>query len=508
MGFNLAVILRESARHWPDKPALIFDDGQMTYGELEAASDRVAGNLRSRGVEPGTAVGLQLPNVPQFVIAYFGILKAGGVVVPMNTLLKSAEIGFYLGDSSARMLISAADLAVHAAKGAAKAGVDDVFVVYPAAAPGGAGDLAPFDELLAGGQPEKPLYEQRDPNDCAVLLYTSGTTGKPKGVQLSHFQLYMNADAHRQGFGMIDTDVMIAVAPMFHTLGLTGVMNATILAGGTLRLMQRFDAGRMFEAIERDRATIFHGVPTMYHALLNHPRIDDYDTSTLRVAGSAGAKLAPELMDSLESKLGFVILELYGLTESGPVATFNRRDDRRAYSVGKPIWGVDMEVWDGENRPLPPGAENVGEFVIRGHNVTKGYYRNPEATAEAFTDGWLRTGDLGYQDDDGFYFMVGRKKELIIRGGYNVYPAEIEDMMYTHPAVSEVAVLGVPDDRLGEEVKAYVTVKPGHSVTEQELVAFAKERIAAYKYPRSVEFLDEMPKGPSGKILKKELRAE
>ena len=213
-------------------------------------------------------------------------------------------------------------------------------------------------------------------------------------------------------------------------------------------------------------------------------------------------------MDSLESKLGFVILELYGLTESGPVATFNRRDDRRAYSVGKPIWGVDMEVWDGENRPLPPGAENVGEFVIRGHNVTKGYYRNPEATAEAFTDGWLRTGDLGYQDDDGFYFMVGRKKELIIRGGYNVYPAEIEDMIYTHPAVSEVAVVGVPDDRLGEEVKAYVTVKPGHSVTEQELVAFAKERIAAYKYPRSVEFLDEMPKGPSGKILKKELRTD
>jgi long-chain acyl-CoA synthetase len=264
----------------------------------------------------------------------------------------------------------------------------------------------------------------------------------------------------------------------------------------------------MLEAIERDKATIFHGVPTMYHALLNHPRIDDYDTSTLRVAGSAGAKLSPELMDSLESKLGFVILELYGLTESGPVATFNRRDDRRAYSVGKPIWGVDMEVWDGENRPLPPGAENVGEFVIRGHNVTKGYYQNPEATAEAFTDGWLRTGDLGYQDHDGFYFMVGRKKELIIRGGYNVYPAEIEDMLYTHPAVSEVAVLGVPDDRLGEEVKAYVTVKPGHSVTQHELVDFAKERIAAYKYPRSVEFLDEMPKGPSGKILKKELRTD
>ena len=506
MGFNLAITLHESAKRWPGQLAVISDQGSMTYAELDAVSDRVAANLQRYGVEPGVAVGLQLPNIPQFLMAYFGILKAGGVVVPMNVLLKAPEIAYYLGGSDAQAVITSAGTISEAAKGAASAGVEKIFVVT-----GGqhtADSLGTdFDELLAGDQPEPPPFEQRDPGDTAVILFTSGTTGQPKGVELTHFELFMNADAHRQGFEMTNADVMVAVAPMFHTLGLSGVLNSTVLAGGALRLMVRFDAGQMLEVIQNDKATIFHGVPTMYHALLQHPRLADYDTSSLRIAGSAGSALPAKSLDTFERKFGVIILELYGLTESGPVATFNRRDDRKPYSVGKPIWGVDMQVRDAEGQPLPPGKENIGEFVLRGHAVTKGYYKNPEGTAEAITDGWLRTGDLGYQDEEGFYFIVDRKKDLVIRGGYNVYPREVEDVLYKHPAVGQVAVVGIPDERLGEEVRAYCVLKGGQAATEQDLIGFAKERLAAYKYPRSVIFLTELPTGPSGKILKKELSA-
>jgi len=504
MGFNLAVILHESAKRWPGKTAVVSDRGSMSFAELDAASDRVAANLRRYGIGPGIAVGLQLPNIPQFLMAYFGILKTGGVVVPMNVMLKAPEIAYYLGDSDARAVITSADTISEAAKGADSANVEKIFIV--AAGQHGADGLGTdFQELLAGSQPAPPPYEQRDPGDTAVILFTSGTTGRPKGVQLSHFQLYMNADAHRQGFEMTEADVMIAVAPMFHTLGLSGVLNSTMLAGGALRLMVRFDAGDMLEVMQNDKATIFHGVPTMYHALLQHPKLADYDTSSLRIAGSAGAALPAEFLDSFERRFGVIILELYGLTESGPVATFNLRNDRKPYSVGKPIWGVDMQVWDDEGRRLPPGKENVGEFVLRGHAITKGYYKNPQATAEAITDGWLRTGDLGYQDEEGFYFIVDRKKDLIIRGGYNVYPREVEDVLYQHGALSQIAVVGMPDERLGEEVRAYCVLKPGHMATEQELISFAKERLAAYKYPRSIVFMEELPLGPTGKILKKEL---
>ena len=437
-------------------------------------------------------------------MAYFGILKTGGVVVPMNVQLKAPEIAHYLGDSDARAVITSAVTIAEAAKGAGSAGVEKIFVVADGQhREDGLG--IDFGELLAGDQPEPAPYEQRDPGDTAVILFTSGTTGKPKGVQLSHFELFMNADAHRLGFEMTEADIMVAVAPMFHTLGLSGVLNSTALAGGVLRLMTRFDAGQMLDVIQQDKATIFHGVPTMYHALLQHPKLADYDTSSLRIAGSAGSALPAEFLDSFERKFGVIILELYGLTESGPVATFNRIDDRKPYSVGKPIWGVDMQVWDNEGRALPAGRENIGEFVLRGHAITKGYYKNPEATAATITNGWLHTGDLGYRDEEGFYYIVDRMKDLVIRGGYNVYPREVEDVLYLHPAVGQVAVVGIPDERLGEEVRAYCVLKRDHTATEQELISFTKERLAAYKYPRSVVFRDHLPLGPSGKILKKEL---
>ena len=372
----------------------------------------------------------------------------------------------------------------------------------------------------AGQNLRPPKARTWAPRGCTPVVSVSGKGSgrvsvaglvclKPssRGRLFYRVRIHRGRKGERRSMSEADYAGLITAAHQ-HLLAEAAAAYADILipfGSGALRLMVRFDAGQMLEVIQNDKATIFHGVPTMYHALLQHPQLADYDTSSLRIAGSAGAALPAEFLDTFERKFGVIILELYGLTESGPVATFNRRDDRKPYSVGKPIWGVDMQVWDEEGRPLGPGKGNIGEFVLRGHAVTKGYYKNPEGTAEAITNGWLRTGDLGYQDDEGFYFIVDRKKDLVIRGGYNVYPREVEDVLYKHPAVSQVAVVGIPDERLGEEVRAYRVLKGGQAATEQELIDFTKERLAAYKYPRSVVFMAELPTGPSGKILKKEL---
>jgi long-chain acyl-CoA synthetase len=504
MSFNIAVVLRESARSHPDKPAIVSDEGSLTYAELDLASDIVAANLVAQGLDPGDAVGLQLPNIPEFAVTLYGILKAGGVAVPMNVLNKGPEVGFFLTDSRAQVMVTAAECAAEGLRGAELAGVVRSYVVGPYQL--GKAHSRPHDFAeLTTPVPGRPPFVQRDPGDAAILLYTSGTTGQPKGVELTHFQLFMNANAHVDGFEMNSDTVVIAVMPLFHALGLSGILNATISTAGTVVLVRRFEALKVLEAIERHHATLLHGVPTMYHALLNHPRADEFDTSALRICGSAGAPIASELLDGFEKKFDVVILEAYGLTESGPVATFNRRDHRRPYSIGTPVWGVEVEIWDEQNNQLARGKENIGELVIRGHNTMGGYLNNPQATEEAFAGGWLHTGDLGYQDEDGFFFIVDRKKEMIIRGGYNVYPREVEDVIYGHPAVDEVAVVGVPDVRLGEEVKAYVSLRPGAGVTAEEIIDFTKARVAAYKYPRHVEIIPAMPKSPTGKILKKEL---
>ena len=291
----------------------------------------------------------------------------------------------------------------------------------------------------------------------------------------------------------------------FHALGLSGILNATLRAGGTVLLLPKFDTQKVLETIQAEGATHIHGVPTMYHSLLNHPTLATFDTSTLAFCGSAGAAIAAEIIDQVEKTFGVQILEMYGLTESGPVATINMPRDRKPYSIGKAIPGVDIEIWDEQKKRLPRGKLSIGEIMIRGHNTMSGYLNNPEATAAAFTDGWLHTGDLAWMDEDGFLFFADRKKELIIRGGYNVYPREVEEVLYTNPKVSEAAVVGVPDERLGEEIKAYLTLKPGEEGTPEEFIDYVKERLAAYKYPRIVEVIAEMPKSATGKILKKEL---
>jgi long-chain acyl-CoA synthetase len=500
--FNLAVMLRESASATPDKPVALYDGGRMTYAELDQLSDRLAGGLRELGLRPGETVGLQLPNIPQFLVAYFGTLKAGGVVVPLNVLLKAPELAYCLRDAHARVLITWAGALDEAVKGAAEAGVADVFAVGEV--PGG--QAAPFAQLLATVPAERP-FESREATDTAVVVYTSGTTGQPKGAELMHFQLYMNADIPGRLFGVRQDDVVVTVLPLFHVFGLSSILNLAVRFGATLSLIPRFDPATVLAAVDRDRATVFAGVPTMFVGLLSHPDLDRYDVSSLRVAISGGAAIPAQVMDAFEERFGVVILEGYGLSETASTTTFNRSaTERRAYSVGKPIWGTDVQIWDVDGSPLPPGPDHIGELVTRGYHVMKGYLGKPDATAEACAGGWFHTGDLGYMDEDGFFFIVDRKKEMIIRGGYNVYPREVEEVLYGHPALAEAAVIGVPDERLGEEVKAVVVVKPGHTVTEAELIAFCRERMAAYKYPRLVEFRDELPKGATGKVLKKELR--
>jgi long-chain acyl-CoA synthetase len=507
MSLNLAVILRESAKRDPERVAIILDSFKFTYRQLDVLSNQVASSLKSAGLQKGDRVGLMLPNVPQFPIAYFGILKAGGVVVPMNVLLKAPEISFYMGDSGAHYLIVWDDFAAEALKGIANLqGVSTYVALKPGATDAPAGTRN-FMELMGGDPGFDGEATQGD--DTAVILYTSGTTGKPKGAELTHLNLFMNAHMNSHVFGSGPDDVTLAVLPMFHSFGQSAVMNVALHVGGTLTLVPRFDTEKVLEVIQRDRVTVFPGVPTMFFALLHHPNAEKFDTSSLRIAVSGGAAIPGEVINAFERKYGIVILEGYGLSETSPTATFNvSAKERKVLSIGKPLFGVEMKIFDEQNTELPPGKDHVGEIVIRGHNVMKGYWNQPEANIEAFKAGWFHSGDLGYVDEDGFFFIVDRKKEMIIRGGFNVYPREIEEVIYAHPAVAEAAVIGVPDERLGEEVKAVVSLKPGAQASEEDIIAFVKERVAAYKYPRSVQFVETLPKGATGKILKKELKAQ
>ena len=505
MSLNLATILRESARANPSKPVALFDGGQLTYSQLDQLSDRFAAGIRSSGIGPGDAVALQLPNIPQFLLAYFGLLKNGSVAVPLNVLLKPRETEYHLLDSGARALITWSGVATQAAQGAAAAGVQHLYVAETgASSPEGIG--VPVEVLLA--DPDQPApFETTGPGDTAVIVYTSGTTGRPKGAELTHFQLFMNADTPGRLFGIEEDDVVMVALPLFHVFGLSSELNVCVRFAATMSLVPRFDATRVLEVIERDRVTVFEGVPTMYVALLNHPDADRYDLSSLRVGISGGGPIPAEVIDAFEHRFGVVILEGYGLSETASTTTFNiSAKERKIYSVGKPIYGVEAQIWNDQGEQLPPGSEHPGEVVVRGFNTMRRYRHNPDATAEAFAGGWFHTGDIGYVDEEGYFFIIDRKKDLIIRGGYNVYPRELEEVLYTHPAVAEAAVVGVTHELLGEEVKAFVELKVGATATEEELIAFSKERLAAYKYPRIVEFRDQLPKLATGKIAKAELR--
>lgn len=507
MSFNLATILREPRDEHPDKPLCHIDGLTFSYAQVDEISGRVASSLLRLGLRRGDKVAVQLPNVPQFLFSYFGILKAGLVLVPLNPLLRAGEIAYHLSDSDSRVLITFETFADEAVKGAAQVdGVSTYVVNLPGSDQRPEGTRS-YDELYAADDTGE--IEPTNADDTAVLLYTSGTTGRPKGAELTHFQLYMNCTTGGELFGFEDDDIGVAVLPLFHVFGLSSVLNVAVRFGGTIVLIPRFEADPVLDAIERHRCTIFSGVPTMYFALLKAD-LSGRDLSSLRVGVSGGAAIPGEVVRAFEQKFpGVVILEGYGLSETASTTTFNISAERRkVLSIGKPIWGVQARVVDDQDKPLPPGPEHVGEIVVRGHNVMKGYYKNPEATEEAFRGGWFHTGDLAYADDDGYLFIVDRKKDLIIRGGFNVYPREVEEVLYAHPAVAEAAVVGRPDEKLGEEVVAVVSVEPGAETTAEQLIAHCRERLAAYKYPREVRILAELPKGPTGKLLKRELKKE
>ena len=487
---NLAENLLQGGRANPDRPAIRLDDLVITYAQLDDLSARAAGWLRDRGVRPGDRVGIMLPNVPQFPVLYYGVLRAGAAVVPMNPLLKAREVEHYLGDSQARLVLAWSSAAEEAAAGAAAAGADHLVV-----------DADTLTEI-AGWAPVADVAPTAD-DDTAVILYTSGTTGTPKGAELTHASLYRNATVTTATLLEIGPgDVVMGCLPLFHTFGQTCGLNAAMVSGACLTLIPRFDPATALKVIERDRVTVFEGVPTMYVAML-HAGPQVADTSTLRLCVSGGAALPVEVLRGFEEAFGTTILEGYGLSETSPVATFNLPDRRRPGSIGVPIDGVELKLVNADGTDAAEGE--VGEIAIRGHNVMKGYWRRPDATADAIRDGWFHTGDMARRDEDGFYFIVDRKKDMIIRGGFNVYPREIEEVLYEHPAVLEAAVIGIPHPTHGEEVAAAVALRPAATATPEELRAYVKARVAAYKYPRHVWLVDALPKGPTGKLLKREI---
>jgi long-chain acyl-CoA synthetase len=488
---NLALALSETAAMYPSHPAIRLEKEDLSYAELDRASARVASLLRSRGFEPGDRVGVMLPNVPQFAVVYYGVLRAGGVVVPMNPLLKEREVDYYVQDSGARFLFAWHQVSGATTDAARAAGAELI-------------EVAPdeFERSIATLAAD-PDIATRAGEDTAVILYTSGTTGHPKGAELTHFNLTRNAQVTATTLLELDTaDVILGCLPFFHAFGQTCCLNAAIQAGSTLTLMSRFDPSRALDIMASEGVTVFEGVPTMYAALLEQQARQPRQAKSLRVCISGGAALPVETLRRFDETFHCAILEGYGLSETSPVASFNHPGrQRKAGSIGTPIAGVEFRLIDDDGRDVPPGEP--GEIAIRGHNVMKGYWHKPDETAAAFDDGWFRTGDIARVDGDGYYYIVDRKKDLIIRGGFNVYPREVEEVLYEHPAVLEAAVIGLPHESLGEEIGAAVALREGHSASPEELQQFVKARLAAYKYPRQVWLVDRLPQGPTGKIMRR-----
>ena len=513
---NLSSLLEDSARNSPDRAALVLGPQRLSYAQVNAQANRVANLLVARGIQPGDRVALSCPNLPAFPIIYHGILKAGAVVVPMNVLLKSGEIAYHLKDAEARAYFcfeGSAELPMAAEGQAALAqapSVRDFFVITEGpAAPGPVAGAETLAQALAG-MPENFDAVVTEATDTAVILYTSGTTGQPKGAELTHANLMMNTLAANRLFqNLPESDTHLVCLPLFHSFGATVHLHCGFSTAATLHLLPRFDAAQAVKIMEDNDITYFAGVPTMWWGLLGAL---DADVDVGRIAGnlrmglSGGSAMAVELMRQVSARLGVQVLEGYGLSETSPVATFSRPGQTpREGSIGVPIWGVEVKLIDADwNDVATPGE--VGEIAIKGPNVMKGYLNRPEATAAVIRGGWFRTGDLARRDADGYFYIIDRSKDMIIRGGFNVYPREIEEVLLTHPAVSMAAVIGVPHDSHGEEIKAFLILRSGAEADPAEIIAWSRERMAGYKYPRLVEIVAALPMTATGKILKRELK--
>ena len=514
---NLSALLEDSARRYPDRDAVVLGNERQSYAELNRHANKIASLIVARGVQPGDKVALSCPNIPEFLAVYYGILKAGAVVVPLNILLKGREIAYHLNDSDAKAYFcfeGGSDLPI------GEYGLDG-FQGAPAcshmflitADPQGPSQLADVHTVAQAIAATPNEFETvvREPADTAVILYTSGTTGAPKGAELTHSNMVLNALCANRLFDSTPTqlDTCLITLPLFHSFGQTVAMNSALSVGSTLVLMPRFEAAAALALMEQENITVFAGVPTMYWGLLGALDGGNVDVEkiarNMRKAISGGAALPVEILTQFKRQFGVQILEGYGLSESSPLALFSDPErDPRPGSIGVPIWGIEARLVD-KHWNTVTGQDQVGEIALRGHNVMKGYYNRPDATAEVMHDGWFRTGDLARVDEDGFYYIVDRAKDLIVRGGFNVYPREIEEVLVTHDAVSLAAVVGLPDERHGEEIKAFVILHPAAQITADDLIAWSKEQMASYKYPRHVEFVTELPMTATGKILKREL---
>lgn len=502
---SLAAILAESAARRPQATAIIVGDEETSYGQLWEQTRAYAGALRERGIGPGDPIAILIPNVADFARVYYAVLALGAVVVPVHALLKAAEIEYALRDSGARLLICAAPLLGEGAPGAAAAEVDVLTVMAPEAA-----CHARLESEAAAVAPIQS-YVPRKPQDTATILYTSGTTGKPKGALGTHFALVEQVNVLLTGtFDLRPGDKVFGGLPLFHTFGQTCVLNAGLRAGATIVMCPRFTGEAALELLHKHAIDVFFGVPTMYVALLEAAKAHPAHSDGLRYGISGGSSLPVAVLEKFRESFGAEIYEGYGLTETSPVASFNHVGTKpRPGTIGTPIWGIEIEIARPEisdSIELVPRGE-LGELVIRGHNLFNGYLNRPDSTAEAVVEGWFRTGDLGTKDDDGYLRILDRKKDMIIRNGYNVYPREVEEILNQHPQVVSAAVFGVPHEIHGQEIAAAIVPTPNSTITADELAAFAKAQLAAYKYPRIIELQSELPLGPSGKILKRELAA-
>ncbi len=520
---NLASVIEHHARITPEREAIVWNDVRLTYGKLNAQANRVANALTQMGIGRGDKVALSSPNLPCFPIVYYGILKAGAAVVPLNILFKPREVAYHLTDSDAKAVFVFEGTAELPLCQTVKEGFDQVptcenmivITVNPTAP-------APFEGAktlteITSGKSETFETATTAPDDTCAILYTSGTTGQPKGAELTHLNVMTNVTTtYGIHLPVLDfTDGLqkncLITLPLFHTTGQTVQMNTNMYGGNRSILLPRFEPLATLETMKREKVNFWVGVPTMYWALLNYVEENNYDVSVIaenaKVFTSGGAPMPVELMTAFQNKFKVRVLEGYGLSETSPLSTFSHFSrPSKPGSVGQAILGVEVKCVDDDDNEVPHGTR--GEIVIRGSNVMKGYYKRPEATAEAFKNGWFHSGDIGIMDDDGNLSVVDRKKDMILRGGYNIYPRELEEVIMTHEAVSLVAVIAVPDEKMGEEVKAFIVRKQGFETSEDEMIAWCKTQFANYKYPRFVEFRNELPVGGTGKILKRALREE
>jgi long-chain acyl-CoA synthetase len=490
---NLSNLLTRAAAQRPDACALVYEGAEISYEELELRSQRAASYLRALGVQAGDRVGIEIPNCPAFVALYFGILRLGATVVPQNPLSTQAELNQNMGDAGVKLLLAkpfSGEIAEQLECGAS--------VVHVASDDG--------LELFGGYEPD-PAVEDVPEGATAVILYTSGTTGRPKGAELTHSNLGLNALAAIEIYALVSEDVVLGVLPLYHSYGQTCTLNGSIAVHARVVLTKRFEATRVAQLIDEHAVTVFLGVPTMFSDVAHCPA-EIATLSSLRLCGAGGAALPPEIRRQFEQRSDAPLFETYGLSETSPIASINRRSDgsREVGTIGWAIPGTEMAIFSEARERL--AAREIGEIAIRGHNIMKGYWGNPAATAEAIdADGWFFSGDLGQMDADGCFSVVGRVKDMIIRGGYNVYPAEIEHLLDTHPDVRLAAVIGMPDERLGEEIGAAVMLEDGATLTPDELSEWARARLSPQKYPRHIWIVDQLPLGPTNKILKRLIKA-